>query len=89
MKIELNKTNKGKEILKVGDKVCVGPSDTVFGGVATVSEIFPGISADKEVIHVRLKELPGVVYNWTYLSGQQKDLKRTYGTRIARHAYRL
>ena len=74
-------------IPKKGDKIYVDShyhisrgSDDVEGGLATVENVYEGISGGKKCIFVSVKEHPGTGYNWSQLlSKEQEKLKKQFG----------
>lgn len=71
---------------KVGDKVYIGTSirlsggvRDVYGGICIVSHIEMGRSAGKDVPFVEVAEHPGHKYNWEYLMENQGKWERRFG----------
>lgn len=52
--------------------------DDFEGGLCTVNKIELGVSAGKPTYFIRIKENPGVQYNWEYLVENQEGWKEEY-----------
>jgi hypothetical protein len=72
------------QIIYVGSSMYIEHGqDDFHGGMATVSEVFTGISAGRPTPFVRIKERPQGGYNWHILRDEQAALQRLFGLRQA------
>lgn len=75
---------------KVGDVIYVRGSmsfdhgeDDYVGGLATVSEVKPGISAGEKSYFISFEEVPGHSLNWDFLAKEQDKLAKEYKNQVA------
>lgn len=63
---------------KVGDIIYVPPNDYRVGGLAEIYDVLP--SAFCEDMLIRVRQLPGTTFTWSYLKTQQSKLANQIGS---------